>query len=118
MPDRRAVDPYAILGVPRTATPLQVARAHRHLAKRFHPDLHPERVADASDRMRRVNDAWHILSNPVRRADYDRLHPSAGTGLASAAGAPRGHWGASRSPIRAAAPTSTRTWATWRATAA
>ena len=36
---RRTVDPYAILGVSRDATPLQVARAHRQLAKRHHPDL-------------------------------------------------------------------------------
>lgn len=113
-------DPYAILGVPRDASALQVARAHRHLAKRFHPDLHPESAAHASDRMRRVNDAWHVLSNPVRRADYDRAHPAAGTGLPHSAGAAGagGHWGASRAPFEAAAPTSTRTWATWRASAA
>jgi curved DNA-binding protein CbpA len=107
----RTFDPYAVLGVARDATPLQVARAHRRLAKRHHPDLH-EGATDAVDRMRRINDAWWILSSPVRRADYDRMHPVAGT----PAGA--GHWGASRSPIRPSPPSSTRTWAAWRATAA
>jgi hypothetical protein len=61
--------------------------------------------------MRNINEAWTVLSNPVRRADYDRSHPSSGTPTS-------GHWGASRSPIQPASPSSTRTWAAWRATAA
>jgi curved DNA-binding protein CbpA len=111
MPTRRALDPYAILGVSRDASPLQVARAHRHLAKRHHPDLH-EGASDAAERMRRINEAWSILSNPAQRADYDRAHP------VPDARTPDGHWVASRAAIRPAAPSTTRTWATWRATAA
>jgi curved DNA-binding protein CbpA len=107
---RRVLDPYAVLGVARDATPLQVARAHRRLAKRHHPDLH-EGAVEAAERMRNINEAWALLSNPVLRADYDRAHPSSGTPAS-------GHWGASRSPIQPASPSSTRTWATWRATAA
>jgi curved DNA-binding protein CbpA len=104
---RARFDPYAVLGVPRDATPLQVARAHRRLAKENHPDLH-EGADEAVERMRRINEAWAILSDPMRRGEYDRA-----TG-----GSARGHWAASRAPIRPVAPTSTRTWATWRATAA
>jgi len=111
MPTRRALDPYAILGLPRNASPLQVARAHRNLAKRHHPDLH-EGATDAADRMRRINEAWSILSNPVQRAEYDRAHPQNGLLV------PGGHWVGSRAPVRTSAPSSTRTWATWRATAA
>ena len=110
MASRRTLDPYAVLGVARDATPLQVARAHRRLAKAHHPDLH-EGAAQAADRMRDINEAWAVLSNPARRGDYDRDHPSSGTPSS-------GHWGASRSPIQPASPSSTRTWATWRATAA
>lgn len=110
MQARRTLDPYTTLGVTRDASPLQVARAHRRLAKRHHPDLH-EGATDAAQRMRRINEAWFILSNPVRRADYDRLHPSSGVPSG-------GHWAASRSPIQPASPSSTRTWATWRASAA
>lgn len=111
MPTRRALDPYAILGLSRDASPLQVARAHRNLAKRHHPDLH-EGASDAAERMRRINEAWSILSNPAQRADYDRAHPLNGILVTG------GHWVGSRAPVRTSAPSSTRTWATWRATAA
>ena len=107
---RRIADPYATLGVTRDATPLQVARAHRRLAKRHHPDLQAG-ASGADERMRRINEAWAILSNPVRRREYDRQFPSAGTPAG-------GHWGASRVPVQPVAPSSTRTWASWRATAA
>lgn len=107
MTTRARFDPYAVLGVPREATPLQVARAHRRLAKEHHPDLH-EGANEAAARMRRINEAWAILSDPMRRHEYD----------VATGGPARGHWAASRSPIRPVAPTSTRTWATWRATAA
>ncbi|MGH2446033.1 MAG: J domain-containing protein [Candidatus Limnocylindria bacterium] len=110
MTHRPILDPYAVLGVGRDASALTVARAHRRLAKAHHPDLH-EGAIEAADRMRRINEAWAILSSPIRRAEYDQAHPSAGT--------PRvGHWGASRAPFQAGTPSSTRTWATWRATAA
>ena len=110
MHGKRTLDPYAVLGITREATPLQVARAHRRLAKRHHPDLH-EGAMEAAQRMRRINEAWALLSNPIARADYDRSHPSAGTPTG-------GHWGASRAVIHPSTPSSTRTWASWRATAA
>jgi curved DNA-binding protein CbpA len=110
MTARIALDPYEVLGVSRDASALQIARAHRRLAKRHHPDIHG---ADEADRMRRINEAWFVLSNSARRADYDRSHPSAGMAEVEAR-----HWAASRSSIQPSAPSSTRTWATWRATAA
>jgi curved DNA-binding protein CbpA len=112
----RTLDPYAILGVTRDATPLQVARAHRQLAKRHHPDVQegPEAATAAADQMRRINEAWAILSNPARRREFDRDYPAAGTPSAFSGS----HWAATRAPIQPMAPSSTRTWATWRATAA
>lgn len=112
MSQRRVPDPYLVLGVPRDATPLQLARAHRRLAKEHHPDLRADedgRVA-ASGRMREINEAWALLSNPTARADFDRRHPAAGTSRS-------GHWSPSRASITPSSPTSTRSWATWRATA-
>ena len=63
------LDPYAVLGIPRDASAQEVQRAYRRLAKRYHPDLHPD--AQTSQQMRRVNEAWEILSSPARRARYD-----------------------------------------------
>lgn len=113
MHGRRTPDPYAVLGVARDASPLQLARAHRRLAKRYHPDLQAggQGRADAADRMRRINEAWALLSDPMARAEYDRAFPAAGTPNA-------GHWAPSRTPIHPSAPSSTRSWATWRASAA
>ena len=62
-------DPYAVLGIPREASDQQVQRAYRRLAKRYHPDLHPD--AQTSQQMRRINQAWETLSSPGRRARYD-----------------------------------------------
>jgi hypothetical protein len=64
------IDPYVILGVPRTATREAIARAYRSLAKRYHPDA----GATPSLTMSRINEAWWILSNPSRRAQWDRAH--------------------------------------------
>jgi curved DNA-binding protein CbpA len=62
-------DPYAVLGIPRDASDQQVQRAYRRLAKRYHPDLHPD--AQTSQQMRRINQAWDTLSSPGSRAQYD-----------------------------------------------
>lgn len=72
------LDPYAELGVSPNATRQEMASAHRQLAKRHHPDVDP--APGAAERMRRINDAWRILSNPARRARYDAARrPRAGT---------------------------------------
>jgi hypothetical protein len=67
MPD---LDPYAVLGVPRTATRDEIARAYRRLAKQHHPDV----GAPPTPTMSRINEAWTILSSPIRRAGWDRDH--------------------------------------------
>ncbi|HET8587798.1 MAG TPA: J domain-containing protein [Candidatus Limnocylindria bacterium] len=110
MADRQPLDPYAVLGVPRDASPLQLARAHRRLAKRFHPDLNPSGDAE---RMRRVNEAWALVSARIRRGD--RGDAASGTRLSH--GSSR-HWAGNRRTIRPSPPDTTRTWATWRTTAA
>jgi curved DNA-binding protein CbpA len=86
-------DPYAVLGVPRNASPMQLARARRRLAKRYHPDLHPD--AASMSRMQRINEAWEILSSPMRRARFD---------AGSFAPSGSGHWTVSS----AAGPASVR----------
>jgi curved DNA-binding protein CbpA len=95
-------DPYAVLGIPRDASDQQVQRAYRRLAKRYHPDLHPD--AQTSQHMRRINQAWDTLSSPGSRARFD-----AESALSRSASI--GHWSA---PTRRSAPASPppQTWNT------
>jgi hypothetical protein len=65
------LDPYAALGVPRSATREEIARAYRAAVKRSHPDT-GARTSPAQ--MARINEAWRILADPARRARWDREH--------------------------------------------
>ena len=84
MPPTR-LDPYAELGLAPTATRRQIADAYRRLAKRYHPDLHREPAA--GERMRRINMAWEVLSDPARRSRHD-----ADARSAAAFRTAGGHW--------------------------
>lgn len=64
-------DPYAILGVSKSASQADIKKAYRSLAKQLHPDLHPG-DAKVEDRFKRVAAANSLLSDPDTRARYDR----------------------------------------------
>lgn len=66
-----AEDPYAALGLQRTATDDDIRRAFRRLAKELHPDLNPNNPT-AAERFKRVSAAYEIIGDPVRRQAYDR----------------------------------------------
>jgi DnaJ-class molecular chaperone len=64
-------DPYAVLGVPRGASEDELKRAYRKLAKTLHPDLNPGKRA-TEQQFKEVAAAYDLLSDPAKRARYDR----------------------------------------------
>jgi curved DNA-binding protein len=64
-------DYYATLDLKRDATPDEVKRSYRKLARKFHPDVSKE--ADAEARFKDVAEAYEVLKDPERRAAYDEV---------------------------------------------
>ncbi|WP_041311756.1 J domain-containing protein [Mycobacterium sp. JS623] len=63
-------NPYAVLGVTRTATPAEITHAFRAKLRSLHPDTRSSGVGDAE--LREVLTAYGQLRDPGRRAEYDR----------------------------------------------
>lgn len=84
---------YATLGVSSDTSPEEIQAAYRDLARAFHPDRHhaaPTAVRGQAERlMASINEAHHVLSDPERRAAYDRQHAVSRNGHQMA----DGRWG-------------------------
>lgn len=65
-------DPYHILGVSRTATPEEIKRAYRKLAKEHHPDRNRDKP-DAEQKFKEVQAAYEVVGDPQRRAQFDQF---------------------------------------------
>ncbi len=63
--------PYEVLGLKREAGPEEIRKAYRKLAKEFHPDLNPGKP-EAEARFKAVSAAYTLLSDPEKRARFDR----------------------------------------------
>ncbi len=64
-------DPYQALGIARTASADEIRKAHRKLAKELHPDVRPN-DARSAERFQRATAAYSLLSDPKKRARFDR----------------------------------------------
>lgn len=64
-------DPYSVLGVKKDASQDDIQKAYRKLAKKLHPDLNPGNK-QAEDRFKAVSAAYDLLSDPEKRARFDR----------------------------------------------
>ncbi|WP_024790152.1 molecular chaperone DnaJ [Lebetimonas sp. JH292] len=65
------MDYYEILGVSRTATAIEIKKAYRKLAMKYHPDKNPG-DKEAEEKFKQINEAYQILSDDEKRAVYDR----------------------------------------------
>src|SRR6476469_1125125 len=69
-----AEDLYHIMGVASNVAPEKIKEQFRFLAQAFHPDKHasPAHKARASEMLRKITEAYRILSDPLKRAAYDK----------------------------------------------
>src|SRR5437016_14529442 len=65
-------DFYKILGVKRDAKPEEIKKAYRRLARKYHPDVNPGDKS-AEERFKQTTEAFDVLSDPKKRAVYDRF---------------------------------------------
>lgn len=96
-----AKDYYATLGVKKTATPEEIRKAFRKLARKFHPDVNPNNKK-AEEKFKEISEANDVLSEPKKRKIFDQLgyysdniDPAAAEAYARGGGFGAGGFGAS-----------------------
>src|SRR5207342_88256 len=67
-----AKDYYATLGISKTASPEEIQKAYRKLARKYHPDMNPD-DATAKKKFQEVQSAFEVLSDADKRKRYDQF---------------------------------------------
>ena len=89
-----ANDYYKTLGVARNASPAEIQKAYRELARKYHPDMNPDDKS-ATKKFQQIQAAFDVLNNPEKREMFDRYGSSFETMSAAGGGGPGGGgpWG-------------------------
>ncbi|HEY1357538.1 MAG TPA: molecular chaperone DnaJ [Thermoleophilaceae bacterium] len=84
-------DLYSVLGVDKKASPEEIKKAYRKLARKYHPDTNPG-DKQAEERFKEISAAYDVLGDPEKRKEYDRggLFGGFGAGRPGGAGGPGG----------------------------
>src|SRR5699024_12114620 len=64
------IDYYKILGVQKSATPAEIKKAYRKLARKYHPDVNPN-DEEAEAKFKQLSEAYEVLNDPEKRKKYD-----------------------------------------------
>jgi len=64
---------YELLGIASTASQKEIKQAYIKKVKEWHPDKNPDRRAEAEEKTKILNQAYHLLSDPAGRKNYDRM---------------------------------------------
>lgn len=70
-PKTPEIDPYAVLGLAKDATPAQVKKAYRTMSMTYHPDKNS--APDAVEKLRQVSDAYEMIGDPDQKVIYDEF---------------------------------------------
>ena len=65
------MDYYSVLEIPSTATTIEIRKAYRKLARVWHPDKHLNDKQEATNKFKKISEAYDILSDELRRKQYD-----------------------------------------------
>lgn len=79
-------DYYEVLGVSKTASEDELKKAYRKMARKYHPDVNRDNPKEAEEKFKEINEAYEVLSNAERRAQYDQFGHAAFDGSQGGAG--------------------------------